>query len=1387
MSKLHRDNAGYVGCSYEDTQDPYYSYNKLSLPLSGATETVQRPAEVTHTVTVAGGKFVIGGVSQATLSLIEGGTYKFDQSDSSNSTHPFKFSQTSDGTHNRGTEYTKGVTYVGTPGSSGAYTQLVVPFGGLDLYYYCGNHSGMGGSASTPANAGMFTAALPILKTTDQFGATLATAVVSGTFSQAPASQTSLPVYSNQSGTGIGGGGAVSAGFDGSTTTFADMTHLTGQWSKLTFGSSISGVTSLVVGYDGEGDVGYNGSVVNSSVGFNGSRQTITLYSGTAITLDDLYFVSQAGNGVCRLYDVYINGVEQTFSSSTPVAPDPFAANLVLALPMNGSNGGTTFTDQSAAIRGTGSAKTINRNGNTQTSTAQSFFYGSSAEFDGTDDNLKLPVSSDFQFGSGDFTIETWFRPDTTSRMAIYHGSSGTDWSVGIDYSYITQTIAIWASSNGTSWNLADGDSSGNRGTTVVPVGAWTHIAYVRDGGRLLLFVNGNLDKEFSVSGSIVDRSSAQPVIGEWHNSTYDLNGYLADFRIYKGVAKYRPEESGDLGFQALSYLGDGGTQKIGGPVYTDQISGTQFSGSYSKDKAFDGNLDNRTFAAVGTANLVFTPDPAIKVSSSLRLRIKADSTGNSGALSVNGVDYSSSIQSNSNWLTIPNVTSLTSISFGKSTGSGHEMSSLAAIEVDGVILRNGNGSNIPFKPDFVWLKNDGSTTGHHCLYDSVRGVYKHIQTSSTATEYTENTGRGLSSFNSDGFTLDTSNGEHVGEGNINVSGQRYSAYAWKAGGAATTITAGSLNSSAYDQSQTWSNLVTGTLDTTYGNSSPAAPFQGTTGSSYSDGIRPTSGNYLSINFGTTFASATTVRIYGHASLDGASYTGANENLKINGTALTAAEWANNGGGTGSGQQNATFTLSSGLTSLEWGYSSGSQSTGYLYLQAIEVDGKLLTNSGVTPPNVPSIASVVSASSEYGFSIVKYSPASSTETLAHSLGNAPRLILVKRTDQNASWSVFHADAGPGMVAELNGQGKPVASLSAWSNTSPTSYVFSIGNYPDTGVIGADYIAYLFADKTGYQKISSYTGTGASGNVVTTGFRPSFLLIKADIDGEDWIIMDDARTPVNPVNDAFFANTGQVPNATSVYSVDFNDDGFTINNTNPRFNTDTKTYYYMAIGGRKPSDPGQDAFKFLDTLNTKDQSSSAHTITNSDASFQTSVKKFYDGAAYFNNTSSYVRPADSTDFAFGTGDFTAECWIYTLAHKNYIAYLDTRESGQTTDLGWVIASNASGALYVYSNAFLCNGSLNLNQWTHVAYCRSGGTHTLYINGSPAQSSTTARNYTDDKLTIGATSYGPTEWQNGYIQDVRIYKGIAKYTSSFSPPERSLQGTARRYPSGIYVVS
>ena len=104
----------------------------------------------TFVVTQVNSNFYIDGVSKPTLELMEGNTYIFDQSDSTNATHPLRLSLTADGTHGGGSEYTTGVTTAGTPGSSGAYTQIVVPVGVATLYYYCSAHAGMGSQANTP-------------------------------------------------------------------------------------------------------------------------------------------------------------------------------------------------------------------------------------------------------------------------------------------------------------------------------------------------------------------------------------------------------------------------------------------------------------------------------------------------------------------------------------------------------------------------------------------------------------------------------------------------------------------------------------------------------------------------------------------------------------------------------------------------------------------------------------------------------------------------------------------------------------------------------------------------------------------------------------------------------------------------------------------------------------------------------------------------------------------------------------------------------------------------------------------------------------------------------------------------------------------------------------
>ena len=108
-------------------------------------------ATITVTVVSSGGnKFAMDGTAQQTVSLSKGITYRFDNSDSSNSGHPLAFSTTSDGTHNSGSAFTTGITTVGTAGSTGAYVEVTLEQdAAATLYYYCTNHSGMGGTVKT--------------------------------------------------------------------------------------------------------------------------------------------------------------------------------------------------------------------------------------------------------------------------------------------------------------------------------------------------------------------------------------------------------------------------------------------------------------------------------------------------------------------------------------------------------------------------------------------------------------------------------------------------------------------------------------------------------------------------------------------------------------------------------------------------------------------------------------------------------------------------------------------------------------------------------------------------------------------------------------------------------------------------------------------------------------------------------------------------------------------------------------------------------------------------------------------------------------------------------------------------------------------------------------
>ena len=155
-----------------------------------------------------------------------------------------------------------------------------------------------------------------------------------------------------------------------------------------------------------------------------------------------------------------------------------------------------------------------------------------------------------------------------------------------------------------------------------------------------------------------------------------------------------------------------------------------------------------------------------------------------------------------------------------------------------------------------------------------------------------------------------------------------------------------------------------------------------------------------------------------------------------------------------------------------------------------------------------------------------------------------------------------------------------------------------------------------------------------------------------------------------------------------------------------------------------------------------------------------------GSGYFNGSSQLSFTANSA-FAFGTGDFTVECWYFATSNPGYRSLIETRASNGT-NTGWALAADSGGTMYVYANGFILTGiTIVLNTWNHVAFTRSGSTQYLFLNGVLVSSAATARTYSDTNLGVGGISYGTGEYWTGYLSNVRLIKGTCLYTTTFTP--------------------
>ena len=179
---------------------------------------------------------------------------------------------------------------------------------------------------------------------------------------------------------------------------------------------------------------------------------------------------------------------------------------------------------------------------------------------------------------------------------------------------------------------------------------------------------------------------------------------------------------------------------------------------------------------------------------------------------------------------------------------------------------------------------------------------------------------------------------------------------------------------------------------------------------------------------------------------------------------------------------------------------------------------------------------------------------------------------------------------------------------------------------------------------------------------------------------------------------------------------------------------------------------------------------------------TQVKFASTKSMYFDGSGDYITTSQQE---LGTGDFTIEGWHYLLSRSNNRNGIFSNYNSYSAGSLGMFAGHSSGSSTAYQVAYsgaafpasvIQGGTIVYNQWVHFAVVRNSGTMSLYIDGTSVDSisATASLNGVGTNFTIGAPGDNLADGMQGYLQDFRITKGLARYTANFTPPTASLEG-------------
>ena len=1024
------------------------------------------------------------------------------------------------------------------------------------------------------------------------------------------------------------------------------------------------------------------GRYTDSNVGYlNGYLQDLKIYKGLAKYTENFTPPLPTYGTLSYTTGTTYTGINTTaFFESTGDIPTAEASStaanaLVLAMPMNRTFG---FQDINVAIRGlttgasAGTAKTVglgttstaNAPSHPRISSTESKWYDGAGYFDGGD-YVTVPNSSDLDFGAGNFTIEFWANSQSSANHWIMgKGDAGT--VAGSTLSFYTGVV----------WDFYYNGSSGLSLTPPTYTNQWTHIAVVRNSTIISIYRNGVLFSSGTIGTGTLNSTSNNLQIGQY--SSTGITGYIQDFKIYKGFAKYTANFTPP--------------QPICG-FTTDISTQTGFTTTTAT-----GSLLSSVVGLGSTSTLAFSADTYINDIRSSGITTLPDVNASILELALplaNIVGVGTTFTNDRT----PQIRSVSGVTINTAK-------TIEVISPGGISVVSSGSTNVKFYDNVTYFSGIGNTNS--------------IKVRS-----------GLGSFS------------HTGQA-VTIEG-------W------FNLTSASLNDSASNVQQL------------FGKGNRTAD---NLGSQYEYAVGIYNSRFYAVSSPDGTYSSGNVEIYQifdvlpntwyHVAvvLDGTGPTNYIL-LFVNGNFITRSNY-------GGGNYTPTDALNTSLPFCIGSIGPATRSfEGYVQDFKVYKGAPKYTYLQNFKPPSPSFGN-------YTFPKLFLSPASDY------------VLEVKNTSTNSYTTAYSSTRQWGTKPKggiYDPYGSNLVLAIPGNNTT--------GVYDVTGQIKyetptATYAPYRYSSTNGLNinravdgVIANSSTTNLAGTVTfATGISYNNLLV---------VYGNMANGSLgNPASGATLSVNGSNVTATGTYGLNGYSSSYTKYYETNTPGTLNSVGITAGVGGSHESGIYEiyvNNSPLLASLDSTSITGGNYTVTSptgitttnkmvniyGNSAISATQSKYYGRSIYFDGTEDYLIVPSNSDFALPS-DFTIECWYYANSFTglhgifNIGAYNTGTMIRLSTTYGYEVYVN--GTQYTTGA-----GTAKLTTWTHLSVVRKNGIISLYENGIFITSWSNSGSIAQNNITIGAAAHAlSTETLNGYLQDIRLYKGVAKYTSNFTPPNQ-----------------